>query len=261
MALCYAGPMPHRPYRTKGFSLVELSIVLVIIGLLTGGILVGKNILRAAQVQSLAKDFGVYEGAIMQFVEQYDGWPGDITNATDYWGTDPSGCPTNTNLVPRKETCNGDGGGTLSANAETFRAWQQLANARLIDGSYPGVTGTSSSIQCIAGVNCPATRVPETTILFDYLGSIAASNTGLFEGKYGNFLWFGVQSTSQPDSTALYPKEAYNLDLKIDDGMPGLGRFRQRESATTCVTSTARDSAEYNLRNTVKGCAGLYLLQ
>ena len=52
---------------TKAFSLVELSIVLVILGLLTGGILAGQNLIRAAELRSVITEFKTYQTAVMTF--------------------------------------------------------------------------------------------------------------------------------------------------------------------------------------------------
>ena len=68
------------------FSLVELSIVLVILGLLTGGILTGQNLIRAAELRSVVTEFQTYQTAVMTFRDKYFALPGDMTNATDFWG-------------------------------------------------------------------------------------------------------------------------------------------------------------------------------
>ncbi|PZU43073.1 MAG: prepilin-type cleavage/methylation domain-containing protein, partial [Sphingomonas sp.] len=67
--------------QTHGFSLVELSIVLVILGLLTGGILGGQSLIRAAEIRSIGVDFNRFSTATYTFRDKYMGLPGDITNA------------------------------------------------------------------------------------------------------------------------------------------------------------------------------------
>ncbi len=100
---------------TNGFSLVELSIVLVILGLLTGGILSGQNLIRAAELRAVTTEFSAYQTAVMTFKDKYFALPGDMRNATDFWGSAggsgvigdgcEAGTPTGT------QTCNGNGDG------------------------------------------------------------------------------------------------------------------------------------------------------
>ena len=92
------------------FSLVELSIVLVILGLLVGGILGGQSLIRAAELRSVAVDKDKFTTAINAFRVKYSAIPGDMTNATDYWGTfstDNITCAYD--LHPGTQTCNGNG--------------------------------------------------------------------------------------------------------------------------------------------------------
>ncbi|PZP83692.1 MAG: type II secretion system protein, partial [Azospirillum brasilense] len=61
----------HRPSPTHGFSLVELSIVLVILGLLTGGILGGQSLIRAAELRTISTDANRYITAAQTFRDKY----------------------------------------------------------------------------------------------------------------------------------------------------------------------------------------------
>ena len=70
----------------KAFSLVELSIVLVILGLLVGGILTGQSLIRAAELRSVTTEFSQYQTAVMTFRDKYFAIPGDMKNARDFWG-------------------------------------------------------------------------------------------------------------------------------------------------------------------------------
>ena len=97
----------------RGFTLVELSIVLVIVGLLMGGVLVGRDLVRKAQLRTVLTDLEEVQSATRLFSEQYNALPGDIPNATDYWpsaggdgmvsGTCASAASNDT------ATCNGNG--------------------------------------------------------------------------------------------------------------------------------------------------------
>ena len=61
-----------------GFTLVELAIVLVIIGLIVGGVLVGQDLIKAATVRSTVTDIEKYNGAVTTFRSKYNGLPGDL---------------------------------------------------------------------------------------------------------------------------------------------------------------------------------------
>jgi prepilin-type N-terminal cleavage/methylation domain-containing protein len=223
----------------KGFSLVELSIVLVILGLLTGGILTGQNLIRAAELRALTTQMSQYRTALYTFRDTYFTVPGDMSNAEDFWGTDPDGCPTHTNWQTGKtQTCKGDGSGLGDSATERFRAWQQLAAAGMIEGSYSGVTGPDSSGTCVAsdheiGYNTPAGRVTNVGIGIASHGGdgLVASGefTYWFEGDYRNTLLIGKNTTAcEPIGAAFTPQETWNIDKKLDDGKPGTGKIVTR---------------------------------
>ena len=132
----------------SAFSLVELSIVLVILGLLTGGILAGQNLIRAAELRSVTTQMTQYRTAFYTFRDKYFAIPGDMRNAIDFWGAqdgaDGVGLDCFNDPSSTQATCNGDGDGDIQLYpmTETYRAWQHLANAGLIEGTYTGA-GTS----------------------------------------------------------------------------------------------------------------------
>jgi len=72
--------------RRSGFTLIELSIVLVVIGLIVGGVIAGQSLMRSSQLQSIISDQAKYVEAAKQFREKYGFWPGDFPNATTSWG-------------------------------------------------------------------------------------------------------------------------------------------------------------------------------
>src|SRR3954471_15989161 len=67
-----------------GFTLIELSIVLVIIGLVVGGVLVGQDLIKAAQIRSAVSKIEKYNTAVHTFRTKYNALPGDIPNAASY---------------------------------------------------------------------------------------------------------------------------------------------------------------------------------
>ncbi len=128
--------------RERAFSLVELSIVLVILGLLAGGVLSGQALIRAADTRSVIADAQRYATALNSFRDKYFSMPGDMSNATQFWRfagtTSTPGCITNSGSVEADPgTCDGNGDGVISnaaaanATGESFQAWKQLALAGL----------------------------------------------------------------------------------------------------------------------------------
>ncbi len=105
-----------------GFSLIELSIVLVILGLLTGGILTGQNLIRAAELRSVTTEFQTYQTAVMTFRDKYFALPGDMRNATDFWGSaggGGQGAACSSANATTGSTCNGDGNGQINGSSST----------------------------------------------------------------------------------------------------------------------------------------------
>lgn len=101
----------HILCRHRGFSLVELSIVLVILGLLVGGVLAGQSLIKAASARkTLAWNTGMQTN-FNTFRDKYFALPGDMTNATDFWGRSTAAgvCTGQPGTPSATGTCNGDG--------------------------------------------------------------------------------------------------------------------------------------------------------
>src|ERR1700674_5205343 len=71
----------------SGFTLVEIAIVLVIIGLLLGGILKGQEMITQAKIKNIVNDFNGITAAINSYQDRYRSLPGDDQNATTRWTT------------------------------------------------------------------------------------------------------------------------------------------------------------------------------
>ena len=276
----------------NAFSLVELSIVLVILGLLTGGILGGQALIRAAELRSISSDVAKHTAAIHSFRDKYFALPGDMPNAVRFWGNQAGGTADGVdatcqmldrdNPATGSATCNGNGNGMIGAyanltdagNFETFRAWQHMANAGLVEGSYAGVTDSDINAYLTGpgvrpGWNVPRSKLSNAGYALAHWGSHNAASiyvTGgiLFVSDYGHVLNFGLPGGyhSMGNAGVILPTEAWNIDTKMDDGRPGTGSV-MTPSATTapgCVSSNDGAIAVYELAGSITGCALVFKL-
>jgi hypothetical protein len=234
---------------------VELSIVLVILGLLVGGVLTGKSLIRAAELRSVVTEATAYQTAIYSFKDKYGALPGDMNNAERFWGTDPDGCPTHTNRVQKATTCNGNGDGSLPVNSpESFRAWQHLANAGLITGSYTGVAGSAGVQDYDFGENAPTSKIANAGWGFLSYDNTTLLNGFYFQQNYQNALQIGISDNVYPDGEFLITEEAWSIDKKIDDGRPAYGKVISNLICSN-ASSITDFAAEYALSATGALCS------
>lgn len=254
----------------RGFSLVELSIVLVILGLLTGGILAGQSLIRAAEMRGVTSEINRYINATYTFRDKYGALPGDMPNATRFWGTHAGSatttgydatCAGQTTAGTGTVTCNGTGDGNVgvtgSQEYERFRYWQHLANAGLIEGSYSGVRGSAGVDDPDIGVNVPASRLSSVGY---YMLNMPTAHADFFPGTQGNLMTVGTETAVWTlGAGAIKPEEMWGIDTKMDDGKPAYGRIRNRHSSSgtqsLCVTTIVASTAEYALTSATPACA------
>jgi prepilin-type N-terminal cleavage/methylation domain-containing protein len=141
--------MTQRSQQTvRGFTLVEMAIVLVIVGLILGGILTARSIIRSAQVKDGIKALNDMTAAAQQFRDRYGMWPGDFTNATAQ--------------IASLVCANGNGDGQVSSAAESDCASESLIRAGLIRGTAGqpvrmrdttfSITGATAALSGVTGL-------------------------------------------------------------------------------------------------------------
>jgi prepilin-type N-terminal cleavage/methylation domain-containing protein len=112
--------------KQQGFTLIEIAIVLVIIGLLLGGVLKGQELITSARVRNIISNQDGVKAAYFGFLDRYRALPGDYSAAVAN--------------VPNCAACqNGDNNGQILLNGailESISAWEHLSKAGFITGSY-----------------------------------------------------------------------------------------------------------------------------
>jgi prepilin-type N-terminal cleavage/methylation domain-containing protein len=261
----------------RAFSLVELSIVLVILGLLVGGVLSGQSLIRAAELRSVASDYSRYITATQTFRDKYFALPGDMTNATQFWGIQsPSTTGNDTTCYDTLSTsgtatCSGNGDGnfcnTFSQCYEGHRYWQHLANAGLIEGRFTG-TGTNATSRNVGvnpGVNGPISKLSKSTFQMMNLTRGTGTTDFAFDSPSTQMgYYFGAVTCTTgcgPNNPNMKGEEAWNIDTKLDDGRPAFGKIQTYKFGNTgvpaianCATTNVSSTAEYNLSDPAMNC-------
>ena len=183
----------------SGFTLVEIAIVLVIIGLLLGGVLKGQELINSAKVKNMASDFRNVPLFIYGYQDKYKRLPGDDEGAVARWGA-----------ITANGDKNGAIGGTWDSVAladETVRFWQHIRLANLAAGS--------TDFSTIASASLPTNAEG---------GKIGIQMTPPISGMSGTYY---VCSQNIPRLTA------EQLDITLDDGNGATGALRGQVGGTT----------------------------
>lgn len=233
----------YRCSNKDGFTLVELSIVLIIIGLIISGVLAGKDLIRQSELRGVVSELYQYQNIWVKFSNQYGAFPGDITNATTFF---PSCVDVGGNL------CNGNGAGTVDNN-EIYRAWQHIDLAGYTEGGY---TGLNAGLTGVPGENCPKSKVKDACWIYIMEWDIYTSWTT--DATMANYLLIGKKRAGFPITSTFTPLETQQFDLKLDDGKPGQGRLWAFNSTAGCVTSATNATAEYSVSSDAILCIFAY---
>ncbi len=187
--------------RQSGFTLVEIAIVLVIIGLLLGGVLKGQELINSAKIKNLVNDMNGLSTAVYAYQDRYRALPGDDANAETRW----------TPQITAAGTGLGNGDGSLGAAAfnaaaaagagpESVLFWKELRTAGLVSGNVTD----AQPLNAVGGI----------------LGvQMGAGNQTAGAGTQG----LGGLVACQ---TNVLGKLAEAMDRQIDDGVPNAGAVR-----------------------------------
>lgn len=251
--------MNMRTSKQRGFTLVELAIVLIVISLVVGGIVAGRTLVRNAELRSITSESENLIRATKQFVDKYQAMPGDFYKASSYWSGVSDG--DGTGFIE----C-----GFISGLEEEFFAWSHLSAAKFIEGSFTGATGSPAVSDRIPGTNIPASSASGAGWGMVYIGKTLADNMSTSNVHYIvnnepplHVLWFGGRSTSGASNemtAVLTAEEAEQIDIKLDNGIPGTGKIMAQYNVDVGPSSCATDNggAAYNVSTTGRICALIF---
>lgn len=225
----------------KGFTLVELAVVMIIIGLLIGGILKGQEMIANAQITSTVAQAKAMDAATSTFRDQYDALPGDMRNAT-------------TRLVGCAAPCvdgNGDGrlggvvGAVPTAAAETLGFFPMLRLADL-------VTGFDGTAAVNFGAALPTASAGGGFTVGYAATGVAQTGFTVGEMRSGHYIVLTGQPVAVAAGTGkLTPTQGARIDRKMDDGISNTGSVISDNFALGCRNAAADAEYDENAANSV----------
>ncbi len=209
----------------RGFTLVELSIVLVIIGLIIGGVLTGQQIIENARITNAINGIQAYQAQFQTYAQNYGALPGD----------DPSASSRFPSLQGSQETING-GGDSKVGNGSSFDT---------SDTTLPALESR------LAWAHLRAAGLVKNQVTD---GSTAVQPPNPFGGIYGfqNGAFGGVFSTTVLCLDKVPSGPAQAIDSRIDDGKSDAGAIQASlyadvGSGAASVVKTYGDDQTYTL--------------
>jgi len=219
--------------RQQGFTLIEIAIVLVIIGLLLGGVLKGQELITSARVRNVIATQDGIKAAYFGFLDRYRALPGDYLEAS-----------ARANIPSCAACFGGDGNGQIQTLAESIHVWEHLSKAGFITGSY------------VSGAAAPASALPENTPANPY-GSLIQL---IFDNVYRE----GAADTGNPRHNLKtgnnIPSDILaEVDRKIDDGLASAGQFRHSTFGTTTYATCTGTANVWQSTSPFANCGGVSL--
>lgn len=210
--------------KQKGFTLVEIAIVLVIIGLLLGGILKGQELINSARVRNLADQNSGIQAAYYGFIDRYRQVPGDWLFTT---ASQAIGVTVNLPTAVAGVTGNGQLDNTTM---EAAAVWEQLAKSQFLGGGFT-----------------PATADPGTEAAYvaNAVGPLNAFNGSLILTRNAGYTGTASIRLNLHMGRNVPVSIARELDVKVDDGLPNTGVLRLTDAATATGGGVVFDTAEF----------------
>lgn len=223
--------------KNKGFTLLELSIVIVIIGLIVAGISAGQSLVKQANIRSQISQIQSFELAFNSFILQYNAIPGDFNNANAYWGSDGVDGDGDKRIEGAAGGWEGDNGDRNGEKIEFFRhlflagitSEAYNGDVSVLGEGYPALAYKSSVGMFASG----AFRISPISANVCLGAETTASDCVPNYIKGNSFLSLMVCNPSiLPNSSnfndgcgTILVVDTANIDTKIDDGFPASGKF------------------------------------
>ncbi len=160
--------------RYDGFSLMEISIVLLVIGIIAGGMLKGKDLIEAAQVRAVVNDFQNLQTAFESYVNSYGSIPGDDASAS----------------VRFPGASNGDGDGVMSSD-DAKKVFEHLFSAGLIEtekfkipkigGEYDVISEDNNVKLRLSNAGSPVLSKKQTIAIIAKINEAFGANANIIE--------------------------------------------------------------------------------
>jgi prepilin-type N-terminal cleavage/methylation domain-containing protein len=220
----------------KGFTLVEIAIVLVIIGLLLGGILKGQEMITQAKIKNVVADFSGISAAYYGYQDRYRAIPGDDPNADTRWTTAPAAVKGDGNGVVAGTYNNVCPAVAAAGAPESCLWWDDLRRAGFVSGN--GATQPFNAVTGMLGVQT---------------GNGAGSTALGTAAGVGGFAGLIICSANLPDKIAIA------VDTQMDDGIliSGTVRGQLQAAANPNIADVAAGVYAENGTNVYTLCRGL----